>query len=145
EHLEAGRPLEAAHLLGRWFCIDGRIERGDQRGRQIGFPTANVALGASQRPLRGGYAVFAELGGRRYEAIANLGLRPTFGGLADRLEVHLFDFSGDIYGKRLCVDFVAYLRPEQKFSGLDALKAQIEADSVTTRKILAAAPAAFGP
>jgi riboflavin kinase/FMN adenylyltransferase len=141
EHLEAGRPEAAASLLGRWFCIDGRIERGDQRGRQIGFPTANVALGPFLRPLRGGYAVFAELGGRRYQAIANLGLRPTFGGLADRFEVHLFDFAGDIYGKRLCVDFVAYLRPEKKFSGLDELKAQIAADSITTRQILSSAQA----
>ena len=143
-HLEAGRPEEAARLLGRWYCIEGRIERGDQRGRTIGFPTANVALGGCQRPLRGGYAVFAELEGKRYPAIANLGLRPTFGGLADRFEIHIFDFAGDIYGKRLCVDLVAYLRPEKKFSGLDELKAQIVADSATTRRLLAAAPP-FGP
>ena len=143
-HLEEGRPEQAAALLGRWFCIDGRVEKGDQRGRTIGFPTANVALGSFLRPLRGGYAVRVEVEGRRHDAIANLGLRPTFGGLADRFEVHLFDFAGDLYGKRMCVDLIAYLRPEQKFSGLDQLKAQIVADSVTTRRILAQAPALDG-
>lgn len=143
-HLVEGRPEQAAELLGRWFCIDGRVEKGDQRGRLIGFPTANVALGSFLRPLRGGYAVRAECDGKRYDAIANLGLRPTFGGLADRFEVHLFDFAGDLYGKRLCVDLIAYIRPEQKFSGLDELKAQIAADSITTRRILAEAPAVDG-
>jgi riboflavin kinase/FMN adenylyltransferase len=138
--LEEGRTGQASELLGRWFSIDGRVEKGDQRGRTIGFPTANVALGNFLRPLRGGYAMRASFDGKRYDAIANLGLRPTFGGLADRLEVHLFDFAGDLYGKRICVEFIAYLRPEQKFSGLDELKARIEADSITTRRILAEAP-----
>jgi riboflavin kinase/FMN adenylyltransferase len=144
EHLVEGRPERAAELLGRWYCIGGRVEHGDPCGRTIGFRTANVALGSFLRPLGGDYAVFAEIEGRRYRAIANLGLRPTFGGPADRLEVHIFDYSGGLDGKRLCVDLVAYLRPEKKFSRLEEVKAQIVADSETTHRLLAEA-SVFAP
>jgi len=144
-HLVAGRPRQAAALLGRFWEIDGRVERGDERGRIIGFPTANIILHDYLRPAAGVYAVRAgiEEAGRTVwrDAVANFGRRPTFGGSDLRLEVHLFDFAGDLYGRHLRVALIEHLRPEQKFSGIDALKAQISADAVRARELLKAAPA----
>jgi len=141
EHLAQGRPREAAALLGRFWEIDGRVERGDERGRTIGFPTANLRLEDYLRPAAGVYAVRAGIedgsGGVRWQdGVANFGRRPTVGGSDLRLEVHLFDFSGDLYGRHLRVQLIDYLRPEQKFPGLDALKAQIAADAQQAREIL---------
>ena len=146
EHLAQGRPREAAALLGRFWEIDGRVERGDERGRTIGFPTANLLLADYLRPAAGVYAVRAAFGrnGRWWKAVANFGRRPTFGGSDLRLEAHLFDFAGDLYGKHLRVQLVDYIRPEQKFSGLEALKAQIATDAEAARQILAAEPAPGG-
>jgi riboflavin kinase/FMN adenylyltransferase len=108
------------------------VELGDQRGRTIGFPTANVALGEHLRPRFGVYAVRALVDGQESEGwrngVANLGKRPTFGKLQENFEVHLFDFAGDLYGKVLRVALVDFIRPEMKFAGLDQLKAQIAAD-----------------
>ncbi len=144
EHLLAGRPRAAAALLGRPWEIEGRVERGDQRGRTIGFPTANLALDDFLRPLAGVYAVRAgiEEGGATVwrDAVANFGRRPTFGGSDLRLEVHLFDFAGDLYGRHLRVALIEHLRPEQKFAGLEALKAQIAQDAAQARAVLAAEP-----
>jgi riboflavin kinase/FMN adenylyltransferase len=143
--LKAGDPRAAARLLGRPFEIEGHVRRGDARGRLLGFPTANIWLGDYVRPAFGVYAVRARFieGGAAVarDGVANLGLRPTFGGVEPRLEVHLFDHAGDLYGKRLCVELIDFLRPERKFDGLDALKAQIAADAAAARRILAA-PAA---
>ncbi|HUB95223.1 MAG TPA: bifunctional riboflavin kinase/FAD synthetase [Stellaceae bacterium] len=137
EHLVAGRPVEAASLLGRAWEIGGRVRLGDRLGRTIGFPTANLALADYLRPAAGVYAVRAGLteGGRTrwFDGAANLGWRPTVGGTDLRLETHLFDFDGDLYGRRLRVAFIERLRPEQRFSGLDALKAQIAEDCVRAR------------
>ena len=145
EHLVAGRPREAAALLGRFWEIDGRVERGDLRGRTIGFPTANIFLKDYLRPAAGVYAVRAgiEEGGRTVwrDAVANFGTRPTFGGSDLRLEVHVFDFAGDLYGRHLRVALIDYLRPERKFSGIDALKAQIAADAARARELLQGLPA----
>ncbi|HUH85345.1 MAG TPA: bifunctional riboflavin kinase/FAD synthetase [Stellaceae bacterium] len=145
EHLTAGRPRQAAALLGRFWEIDGRVERGDQRGRTIGFPTANILLQDYLRPAPGVYAVRAgiEEGSRTLwrDAVANFGRRPTFGGSDLRLEVHLFDYDGDLYGRHLRVALIDFLRPEQKFAGIDALKAQITADAAYARTILATVPA----
>jgi riboflavin kinase / FMN adenylyltransferase len=142
EHLSQGRPREAAALLGRFWAIDGRVERGDERGRTIGFPTANLRLEDYLRPAAGVYAVRAgieELGTVRWHnGVANFGRRPTVGGSDLRLEVHLFDFAGDLYGRHLRVELIDYLRPEQKFPGLDALKAQIAEDARRARAILLA-------
>lgn len=144
EHLLAGEPREAAALLGRFWEIDGRVERGDQRGRTIGFPTANLTLDDFLRPAAGVYAVRAgiEEGGAVvwHDAVANFGRRPTFGGTDLRLEVHLFDFDGDLYGRHLRVALIEHLRPEQKFPGIDALKAQIAEDAGRARAVLAATP-----
>jgi len=144
EHLRAGRPGEAAALLGRSWEIEGRVRRGEARGRLIGFPTANLALGDYLRPAAGVYAIRAALAedGRTvwHDGVANLGLRPTFGGQDLRLEAHLFDFAGNLYGKHLRVALVEHLRPERKFPGIDALKTQIAADAEAARAILAPAP-----
>jgi riboflavin kinase/FMN adenylyltransferase len=139
-----GKPRHAAALLGRSWEIDGRVEQGDRRGRTIGFPTANLDLADYLRPAAGVYAVRAAIGpdgarpdGAWIDGVANFGRRPTFGGSDLKLEVHLFDFAGDLYGRHLRVALVDYLRPEQKFAGLDALKAQIAADATQARAILA--------
>jgi riboflavin kinase/FMN adenylyltransferase len=143
DHLTRGEPREAAVLLGRTWEIEGRVEQGDQRGRTIGFPTANLSLGDYLRPAAGVYAVRVAVEGAGpvewRPGVANLGKRPTFGGEDLRLEVHLFDFAGDLYGKHLRVALVDFLRPERKFAGLDALKAQIAEDAERARRILAAA------
>jgi riboflavin kinase/FMN adenylyltransferase len=140
EHLVAGRPREAASLLGRFWEIEGRVEHGDRRGQSIGFPTANLGLDDYLRPAAGVYAVRAgiEEEGRLvwHDAVANLGWRPTFGGSDLRLEVHVFDFAADLYGRHLRVALIEHLRPEQKFPGIDALKAQIGADAAQARALL---------
>ena len=146
QHLAAGEAREAAQLLGRPFEIEGRVEMGDQRGRTIGFPTANLRLGDYLRPAGGVYAVRVEIEEetpqRWRDGVANLGTRPTVGGTDLRLEAHLFDFAGDLYGKHLCVALVEHLRPERKFAGLAELKAQIAADAAKARAILASEPPA---
>lgn len=139
--LRAGDPRAAARLLGRPFEIEGRVRRGDARGRLLGFPTANIWLGNYLRPALGVYAVRARIDepGIRdsLTGVANLGLRPTFGGAEPRLEVHLFDYAGDLYGRRLRVELVDFLRPERKFDGIEALKAQIATDAAAAKAALA--------
>ncbi|MBV8392583.1 MAG: bifunctional riboflavin kinase/FAD synthetase [Alphaproteobacteria bacterium] len=140
EALRAGMAREATELLGHAWEIEGAVEKGDQRGRTIGFPTANVALGEHLRPRFGVYAVRALVDGQECQgwrnAVANLGKRPTVGKLQENFEVHLFDFTGDLYGRVLRVQLLDFIRPEMKFSGLDQLKAQIAADGQTARSIL---------
>jgi riboflavin kinase/FMN adenylyltransferase len=140
EALRHGWAREAADLLGHAWEIEGTVELGDQRGRTIGFPTANVSLGEHLRPRFGVYAVRALVDGVWCNGVANLGKRPTFGKLQENFEVHLFDFAGDLYGKVLRVALVDFIRAEMKFPGLDALKAQIAADGEAARRILAPAP-----
>ena len=140
-YLQDGYPEKATEELGRPWAIRGTVSHGDKRGRTIGFPTANVPLGRHLEPARGVYAVTVRLSdGSTYKGAANIGRRPTVNeGPESRLEVNLFDFEGDLYGAELTVALHAYLRPEQKFSGLDALKAQIAADAAEARRLLAAA------
>lgn len=137
--LEAGDPVGAAAVLGRAWEVEGEVLHGDKRGRTIGFPTANVDLGGYLIPRLGVYAVRVShpVSGQVWQGVANLGRRPTFGKEGVTLEVNLFDFSGDLYGQVLRVAFVAFLRPEQTFAGLDALKAQIAADAGAARALLA--------
>lgn len=136
--LRDGYPERAAVELGRPWAIRGVVAHGDERGRTIGFPTANISLGRHLEPARGVYAVRVRLpDGTERGGAANIGRRPTVNeGPESRLEVHLFDFSGDLYGAELSVGLVGYIRPEQKFAGLDALKAQIAADAVEARRLL---------
>jgi riboflavin kinase/FMN adenylyltransferase len=142
ERLLAGDPAGAAQALDRLWEIEGRVESGDKRGRQLGFPTANVALGEFMLPKLGVYAIKAAVDTGEdlqwIDGVANLGRRPTVGGERVQLEAHLFDFAGDLYGKHLRVALLGFIRPEMKFNGLDALKAQIAADSETARRLLAA-------
>ena len=140
DYLAAGKPGHAAALLGRPFEVEGPVFEGAKRGRTIGFPTANLALGDYVRPAYGVYAVLAGIeradGEAWYDAIANVGKRPTVDGTHEMLEVHIFDFEEDLYGQVLRVALIEFIRPEQEFDGLDALKAQIETDCVTARRIL---------
>jgi riboflavin kinase/FMN adenylyltransferase len=140
EQLQAGDPKSAAVTLGRPWEIEGRVEHGDARGRQLGFPTANVALGDFMEPKLGVYAVMAcddsDDTPNWISGVANVGRRPTVGGTRVQLEVHLFDFAADLYGKHLRVALMDFIRPEMKFNGLDALKAQIAADSLEARRLL---------
>ena len=146
--LQDGKPREAAAQLGRFWEIDGRVSYGDQRGRTIGFPTANLGLGEYLRPAFGVYAVRVSgdgpddpLGAQTIDGVANIGLRPTVGGtLIPRLEVHLFDIDRDLYGRHLRVELVDFIRPEQRFASFDELKNQIAADARRAREILAATP-----
>jgi riboflavin kinase/FMN adenylyltransferase len=136
--LQEGYPERANAALGRAWAIRGVVAHGDQRGRTIGFPTANIALGRHLEPARGVYAVMVRLAdGRRVKGVANIGRRPTVNeGPESRLEVNLFDFDGDLYGQELSVALHAYLRGEQRFAGLEALRAQIALDAVEARRSL---------
>jgi len=138
--LQDGYPERATAELGRPWAIRGEVAHGDKRGRTIGFPTANVALGRHLEPARGVYAVTVRLAdGTMHNGVANIGRRPTVNsGPESRLEVNLFDFDGDIYGTEITVALIAYIRPEVRFSGLDALKAQIAADAAEARHLLTA-------
>ncbi|PKQ06906.1 MAG: riboflavin biosynthesis protein RibF [Alphaproteobacteria bacterium HGW-Alphaproteobacteria-12] len=142
ELLAKGDPRGAAKLLGHWRTVETHIKQGDQRGRTIGFPTANLPLEDHVEPALGVYAVKIELedGPHKgvYDGVANVGRRPTFDKQDVLLEVHIFDFEGDLYGAHAAVSFIEYLRPERKFDGLDSLKAQIAKDSERAREVLAA-------
>ena len=135
----------AAAILGRHFSYEGRVSHGDQRGRTIGFPTLNLHLGSTVRPALGVYAVRVGIleDGETvwHDGVANVGKRPTFGGEDVILEAHLMNFSGDLYGKRIAVTLIDFIRAEKKFDGLEALRAQIAADTKTAQNILAEAPA----
>ncbi len=139
-YLQAGKPKEAARLLGRPWEIEGRVETGQQRGRTIGFPTANVRLVDVLQPAHGVYAVRAGIDQgadtQWYDGVANFGSRPTVDGRNVWLEIHLFDYSGDLYGKHLRVAFVDFLRAEMKFPSFDDLKAQIVRDGEVARSLL---------
>ena len=127
----------ARELLGRPYTVGGRVVRGDRRGRTIGFPTLNIAFRRRRPVLRGVYAVrVAGLEGRELDAVANLGTRPTVDGSGVVLEVHVFDWNGDVYGRYVDVSFVAKIRDERKFESFDALRAQIGRDSARAREIL---------
>ncbi len=136
--LQDGYPERAGAELGRPWTIRGVVAHGDARGRTIGFPTANLALGRHLEPARGVYAVTARLGdGREVRGVANIGRRPTVNaGPESRVEAHLFDFDADLYGQELTVALHAFLRAERRFAGLDELRAQIAADARQARAVL---------
>jgi riboflavin kinase/FMN adenylyltransferase len=144
EHLRAGRVRDAAALLGHAWEIEGEVMTGDQRGRQIGFPTANIDPGDHMMPLLGVYAVWAGITSGDatdwHPAVANIGRRPTFQGDGIKVEAHLFDFDGDLYGKVLRVALIEFLRPEITFDGIEAIRAQIGKDSARARATLDALP-----
>jgi len=136
--LRDGDIKKAERLLGRRWPVTGEVEEGQKLGRTIGFPTANISLGELVEPKYGVYAVTVLMSNDdEYHAVANFGRKPTVGSDAPLLEVHLFDFDGDLYGRSIEVSFVDFIRPEQKFDGIEALQKQIAADAETAKKILA--------
>lgn len=135
--LRDGDVRSAAAMLGRAWSVRGRVLEGQKLGRTLGFPTANMVLGDIIEPRKGVYAVKATVDGKTRKGVSNFGRRPTVGADAPLLETYLFDFAGDLYGKEIEVAFIDFLRDERKFDGLDALKAQIEADCDAARKLLA--------
>lgn len=140
KHLAAGELEQAKNLLGNDYRISGRVVQGEKIGRQLGFPTANVALGELRPPLRGVFAVWIiELEtGRRLKGVANLGERPTLGGRKLLLEAHALDQNVNWYGKHIAVEFVSELRKEQRFDSLDTLKQQIIKDAEAARRLMQA-------
>lgn len=140
--LADGRPADAARMLGHWHRIDGAVLHGEKRGRDFGYPTANMSVAGLHLPKLGVYAVKVDVltgpNAGSYGGAASLGVRPMFGVNAPNLESYLFDFSGDLYDEHLSVALVEYLRPEMKFDSLDGLVAQMDNDCVRAREILAA-------
>ena len=137
--LQRGDCETAARLLTRPFAIEGTVEAGDRRGRTLGYPTANLPLGNYLRPRFGVYAVRGRMAdGRALDGVANLGVRPMFNSASELLEPHFFGFDGDLYGQKIEVELIAFLRDEAVFDDLEALKAQMDADAQEARKRLAA-------
>lgn len=137
ERLRAGDVTGAVELLGRPFGLRGVVVEGDKRGRTIGFPTANLQIGPHHvLPADGVYACRVYLNGIGFPAVTNIGVRPTFDGLRRTVEAHLLDWSGDLYGQSIRVEFLHRLRGEQKFAGIEALVAQIRADADAARELL---------
>ncbi len=139
--LTDGRPRDAARMLGHWHRIDGKVIRGDQRGRLLGYPTANMSISGLHPPRFGVYVVKVDVltGPHKgeYGGAASVGVRPTFGKKRPNLESYLFDFIGDIYGEHLSVALIDYLRPEAKFDSVEALISQMDADCARARAVLA--------
>ncbi len=145
EALAAGRVREADEFLGYSWFVTGKVIDGDKRGRELGFPTANIRLDAGCALHHGIYAVRASVGGRRYDGVANFGRRPMYDTGAVLLEVFLFDFSGDLYEQTIDVAFIDWIREERMFDGADALIAQMKEDSRLAREALARSGGAFPP
>jgi len=139
EALAAGDLKRAERLLGRPYTMTGRVVRGEQLGRKLGFPTANVRFAHRRLPLAGIFAVRVRVRGGSdapLAAVASIGTRPTVGGTDPLLEVHVFDFVGDLYGREIAVECVQFLRAELKFESLDAMVAQIHTDAAQARQLL---------
>jgi riboflavin kinase/FMN adenylyltransferase len=138
EALVAGDIGHATRLLTRDFAIDGVVQQGDKRGRELGYPTANIQLGDYQRPRYGIYAVRATLeDGSEHPGVASLGVRPTFSPPEELLETHLLDYDGDLYGRKIEVALHGFIRDEKKFDSVDALVAAMREDEAAARKMLA--------
>ncbi|HJP69583.1 MAG TPA: bifunctional riboflavin kinase/FAD synthetase [Sphingomicrobium sp.] len=136
--LKAGDTGSATRLMSRDFAIEGLVQGGDRRGRELGYPTANLVLGDYQRPHYGIYAVRVTLDdGSEHPGVANLGIRPTFDPPQELLETHLFDFEGDLYGRRIEVALHAFIREERKFESIEALVGEMRRDEAEARHLLA--------
>jgi riboflavin kinase/FMN adenylyltransferase len=139
EALAAGNIAQANKLLGHSWFAEGEVIHGEKRGRELGFPTANIRLDPSCKLKHAIYAVHAHVGGKRYDAVASYGRRPQFDNGAPLLETFLFDFAGDLYGQEMTVEFVGFIREEAKFESLDVLIGQMNRDSDAARALLAKA------
>jgi riboflavin kinase/FMN adenylyltransferase len=132
-----GRPRDAADMLGHWHRIDGEVLHGEKRGRELGYPTANMSITGLHPPRFGVYAVLVDVPDQgQFHGVASIGVRPMFGENLPNLESHLFDFKGDLYGHHLSVALIAHLRDEIRFDSLDELITQMDADSAQARPIL---------
>ncbi|MEP2920789.1 bifunctional riboflavin kinase/FAD synthetase [Sulfitobacter sp.] len=140
--LSEGRPRDAAAMLGHWHRIEGPVIGGEQRGRELGYPTANMSIDGLHPPAFGVYAVLADVlegpHAGSYHGVASMGVRPMFGENKPNLETFIFDFKGDLYGTAISIALVEHLRPEENFDSLEALITQMDADSARARSILAA-------
>jgi len=144
EKYKTGNIVEAARLLGYWPVLEGKVVPGEQRGRKMGFPTANLELpDYILLPSYGVYAAFAEVKGQQYQAIINVGVKPTFGSEKPTVEAYIFDYHEDLYQQNLQLRLVDKIRPERKFDGLDDLKEQITMDVREARQILQQAQDTF--
>ncbi len=143
--LTSGRVVEAAELLGYPWFASGEVIHGEKRGRDLGYPTANLKLDPACGLKHGIYAVRVEVDGKRHDGVASFGRRPTFDNGAPLLEVFLFDFSGDLYGQHLDVAFIGWIRAEEKFASMDALVQQMDIDSQRARETLSRAGDVFPP
>jgi riboflavin kinase/FMN adenylyltransferase len=141
--LTDGKVVEAGELIGGPWFVSGPVVHGEKRGRELGFPTANLKLDAACALKHGIYAVRAGLDGKIYGGVASFGRRPTFDNGAPLLEVFLFDFSGDLYGREIDVAFIGWLRGELKFDSVDDLKGQMHVDAAQARAVLARSAGAF--
>ena len=138
EALIAGDSATATHMLSRDYAIEGVVQAGDRRGRELGYPTANMSLSDYQRPRYGIYAVRATLDdGSEHPGVASLGVRPTFDPPVELLETHLLDYDGDLYGRRIEVALHAFIRDEKKFDDIDALVSHMREDEARARHLLA--------
>jgi len=137
EAIRSGQFDAASEMLGRAYSLSGIVQKGDQLGRRLGFPTANIEASGLVLPPNGVYAVHVHASGKSHRAVLNLGVRPTLANstVQRRVEVHLLDFGGDLYGQELEVNFVARLRDERKFASLDTLKEQIAVDIASARQL----------
>jgi riboflavin kinase/FMN adenylyltransferase len=143
--LAAGKPGDAAALLGFPWFVSGEVIHGDKRGRELGFPTANLRLDAGCRLRHGVYAVRVAHAGRRYDGVANFGRRPMFDTGAVLLEIFLFGFAGDLYGQNIDVAFIDWIREEKTFGSIDELKGAMNDDVLRARTLLGRDPKAFPP
>jgi len=138
--LSEGRPEDAAAMLGHWHRIEGAVLHGEKRGRELGYPTANMSIAGLHPPRFGVYAVLADVltgpHAGRYRGAASIGVRPQFGGAEPNCETYIFDFAGDLYGETLSVALVGFLRGEAMFDSLDALTDQMAEDCARARKVL---------
>ena len=138
EALAAGDAGTATHLLTRPFAVEAVVEKGDGRGHDLGYPTANVSLGDYQRPAYGIYAVRVRLDdGSEHDGVASFGVRPTFEARDEVLETFIFDWDGDLYGRTIEIGLIAYIRPEAKFDSVDALVERMGEDEAEARRLLA--------
>lgn len=141
--LSEGKVVEATELLGAPWFVSGEVIHGEKRGRDLGFPTANIRLDPACALKHGIYAVRVDVGGTRYDGVASFGRRPMFDNGAPLLEVFLFDFSGDLYGKKVDVAFIGWIRSEQKFESVELLMRQMDDDAVRAKDALARSAGAF--
>ena len=139
EALNKGDVTTAAHYLGTPYSLTGRVVHGLKLGRTLGYPTANIQVTEDYKliPKDGVYAVYSYIGGRKVYGMMSIGKNPTIEGKGSSIEVYFFDFNGDLYDQKLTIEFVQYLREEQKFATIDLLKKQLQDDETAARKAIA--------